>query len=203
MITVKWQHMSSENVVQLAELEEYGIEKDDIDIILDELPEYASVRNKGRLAESKDAPFSSDGMLDEDEKPNQVGREGESSISIGYSDFEVLLAGMAGERDFNVSEDRRLDLSGENKEEALGALFGASYAVFRRDVMEEGFPADHDSFEQDIGTQDEKERFMQEGAYEIQGEVMGSWGYNYEIMNEIMDAEQALETYNEVVDQIV
>lgn len=195
--------MAHNNMIQVAGLVEYGIEKDDIDVILDELPAYASVNNKGQMAESRDYPFTGDSILEEDEKPNQVGREGESSLSIAYDDFQYHLAGMVGEHEFNVSEDQRLDLPEENQEEALGALFGASYAVFRNQVMEEGFPADHDSFEQDIESQEERERFMDEGAYEIQGEIMGSWGYDHELMNEVMDAEQALDTYNEVADQIV
>lgn len=197
--------MNHNSVVQVAGLEEYGIGKDNIDIMLEELPAYTIVDNKGQMGDSDslESPFSSDGILDDDEKPNQVGREGESRLTIGYSDFEVLFAGMAGEGNFNVSEDQRLDLPEENREEALGALFGASYAVFRNQVMEEGLPAEYDSFEQDIESQEERERFMDEGAYEIQGEIMGSWGYDHELMNDVMDTQQALETYNDVADQLV
>jgi len=197
--------MNPDSIVELDTLEKYGIEQEDIDTLIDELPAYSFITNTGQLSESQwgDRPYSNDSILDEDEKPEHLGREGESQLGVGYSDFEVLLAGMAGEGNFNVSEDQRLNLPERNKEQALGALFGASYAVFRQNVMENGFPAEHGSFEQDIETQDERERFLQEGAYEIEGDIMGPWGYDHQIMNEIMDAEQALETYNQVTDMII
>ena len=195
--------MTVENVAQVADLKEYGINTDDLEVLINELPEYSYVKNKGRLDDSREYSLSRDEILEDDEKPDQVGRDGESSLGVGYSDFEVLLAGMVGEGNFNVSEDQRLHLPEENQQEALGALFGASYAIFRYNVMEEGFPADHDSFEQEINSQEERERFFEEGAYEIQGEIMGSWGYDPKIMTEVMDPEQALETYNKVVEELV
>lgn len=196
--------MNSERIAQVDSLEEYGIKGEDIDSILSELPEYSFVKNTGQLNERNNRPYNNnEDLLDDDEKPEHLGREGESQLGVGYSDFEVLLAGMAGEGNFSVSEDQKLDLPEERKEEALGALFGASYAVFRHDVMENGFPADHDSFEQNIDTQEERESFLKEGAYEIEGEIMGSWDYDHQIINEIMDGEHALETYNKVADLII
>lgn len=198
--------MESDSITQnadLGHLEQYGMGADDVETVLDELPEYAVVENKGQLGESRDYPFDSEGALDSDEVPEPRGREGESSLGIGYSDFEVLYTGMAGEGNFDVPEDQRLDLPEEKQEEALGALFGTSYALLRYDVMENGLSADHSTFKQDIETQEEKERFMEEGAVEIQGEIMGSWSYDHEIMNEIMDSEQALESYHTTADQLV
>ena len=69
--------------------------------------------------------------------------------------------------------------------------------------MEEGYPAEHASFEQDINSQEERERFFEEGAVEIRGEIMGSWGYDHEKMNEVMDASVALEAYNDVAEEIL
>lgn len=195
--------MESEDVIRVAGLDKYGVKQEDLEIILDELPAYALIDNKGQMAESRDYPFTEDGILDEDEKPDQIGREGESRLNIGYDDLQYHLAGMVGKGSFNVPDDQRLDLPEENQEEALGALFGASYAVFRKNVMETGFPADHATFNQDIESQEERQRFLEEGAYEIQGEVMGPWGYDHELMNDVMDVNTALEVYNEVVDQII
>lgn len=195
--------MDSESAIETANLKEYEIEKDNLKLLLNELQDYAGITNKGQLAESRDYPFSEDGMLDEEEKPDQVGREGESSLSIGYSDFEVLFGEMVGELDYNLSDDRKLDLPEDKQKEAAGALFGASYAIFRHQVMKEGFPAEHDTFRQDIDSQEERERFLEEGAHEIRGEIMGPWGYDHEIMNEVMDSEQALETYKEVAEEII
>ncbi|WP_414837448.1 hypothetical protein ACK3SF_04205 [Candidatus Nanosalina sp. VS9-1] len=197
--------MNSESLTQIADLghlEQYGMGADDVEAVLDELPEYAVIENKGQLAESSDYPFDSEGALDADEVPEPRGREGESSLGIGYSDFEVLYAGMAGERDFNL-DAQMLDVPEENTEEALGALFGTSYALFRYEVMEGGLPADHSTFRQDIDTQEEKEKFLEEGAVEIQGEIMGPWGYDHDLMNEVMDAQQALESYHTTADQLV
>ncbi len=198
--------MENDSLTQEADLEhleQYGTGREDVETMLDELPEYAVVENKGQLGESRDYPFDSEGALDSDEVPEPRGREGESSLGIGYSDFEVLYAGMAGEKDINISEDQGLDVPEENTEKALGALFGTSYALFRYDVMENGLSADHSTFKQDIETQEERERFMEEGAVEIQGEIMGPWSYDHDIMNEVMDPRQALDTYNSVAEELL
>lgn len=197
------EHDSITQKADLEHLEQYDMGTDEVETVLEELPEYAVIENKGQLAESIDYPFDSEGALDSDEVPEPRGREGESSLGIGYSDFEVLYTGMAGEGSFNVSEDQRIDVPEENQEEALGALFGTSYALFRYDVMEGGLNADHSTFKQDIESQEEKETFMEEGGMEIQGEIMGAWGYDHELMNEIMDPEQALESYHTTADQLV
>lgn len=198
--------MKPDSVTQeadLGHLEQYGMGVDEVETVLEELPEYAVVENKGQLDESENYHYGSGGTLDDDEVPEPRGREGESSLKIGYSDFEVLYSGMAGEANFDVSEDQRLDVPAENQEEALGALFGTSYALFRYEVMEGGLPADHSTFKQDIETQEERERFMEEGAVEIKGTIMGPWGYDHDIMNEVMDPEEALESFHTTADQLV
>jgi len=185
-------------------LEEYGVGEDDLETMLDIMPMYGFVDNKGQLDDSMESPFTEDGILDDEEKPDQVGREGESELGFAYDDFQYHFEGMIdGESFSNISEDEILDLPEENRKEAAGVLFGASYALFRNQVMEEGYPAEHDSFEQDIETQEERERFLEEGAVEIEGEVMGPWGYDHERMNEVMDADTALEAYNDVAEEIV
>lgn len=195
--------MNLENISIAFNLEKHAVEEENVETVLNLLPDYALVDNKGQLAEDSRTYGLDEGILEEDEKPEQVGREGESRLKIGYDDIQYHLAGMAGEGDFSVEEGERLDLPEENKEEALGAVFGASYAIFRYSVMEEGFPADHGTLTQDIETEEEKQKFLEEGAYEIKGTAMGPWGYDNEKLNEIMDTEQALQTYNEVAEQIL
>jgi len=185
-------------------LDQYRIEEDDLETILDVMPAYGFVENKGQLGDSQEHSFTEEGMLDDEEKPDQVGREGESELSFAYDDFQYHFEGMIdGESFSNISDDEVLDLPEENRREAAGALFGASYALFRNQVMEEGYPAEHASFEQDIDSQGERERFLEEGAVEIKGEVMGPWGYEHERMNEVMDADVALEAYNDVAEEVV
>lgn len=185
-------------------LDEYGIDGDDLETMLDVMPMYGFVDNKDQLDDSEEYPFTEDGILDDEEKPDQVGREEESELSFVYDKFQYHFEGMIdGESFSNISDDELLDLPEENRRGAAGALFGASYALFRNEVMEEGYPAEHDSFEQDIDSQDERERFFEEGAVEIKGEVMGPWGYDYEKMNEVMDADVALEVYNDVAEEVL
>ena len=184
-------------------LDEHGVEEDDLETMLDVMPMYGFVDNKGQLDDSEEYPFTEEGMLDDDEKPDSVGREGESELGLAYDDFQYHFEGMIdGESFSNVSDDEILDLPEENTREAAGALFGASYALFRDEVMEDGYPAEHNSFEQNIDSQEGRERFLEEGALEIQGEVMGPWGYDHEKMNEIMDPDTALEAYNDVAEQL-
>jgi hypothetical protein len=185
-------------------LDEYGINESDLETMLDLMPMYGSVDNKGQLDNSTESPFTEEGILDEEEKPAQVGREGESELSLAYDDFQYHFEGMIdGESFNNISEDEVLDLPEANRTEAAGALFGASYALFRNQIMEEGYPAEHDSFEQDIYSQDERERFLAEGAVEIEGEVMGPWGYDHDRMNEVMDADVALKAYKNVAEEML
>jgi len=196
--------MNASIVNEIQILEEYEISEDNLETMLDVMPMYGSVNNKGQLDDSVESPLTGGGMLDDEEKPDQVGREGESELTLGYSDFEVHYAGMIDEESFsNISEDEILDLPEENRREAAGALFGASYALFRNQVMEEGYPAEHSSFKQDIESQEERESFLEEGAIEIKGEVMGPWGYEHEKMNEIIDADTALKAYNDVAQETV
>jgi hypothetical protein len=185
-------------------LDEYGINESDLETMLNVMPMYGSVNNKGQLDDSIESPFTEEGMLDDEEKPDQVGREGESELSLAYDDFQYHFEGMIdGESFNNISEDEVLDLPEANRTEAAGALFGASYALFRNQIMEEGYPAEHDSFEQDIYSQDERERFLAEGAVEIEGEVMGPWGYDHDRMNEVMDADVALKAYKNVAEEML
>ncbi len=191
------------DLIQVTDFEEYGLEQEDVEVMLDVMPMYGIVENKGQLGEQQDYHFSEDGILEDDEKPEQVGREGESSLGFAYDDFQYHLAGMIGEGSFNVKKEEQLNLPEYSQKEAAGALFGASYALFRNQVMEEGFPADHASFNQDIESDEERERFLEEGAYEIEGEVMGPWGYDHEMMNEVIDPDTALEVYNQVAEKLV
>jgi hypothetical protein len=185
-------------------LKEYGISESDLETLLDVMPMYGRVNNKGQLDDSEKSPFTDDGILDSEEKPEKVGRKGESELSFGYDDFQYHFERLIdGESSGNVSDDEVLDLPEENRREAAGALFGASYAVFRNQVAQEGYPAEHHSFEQDIESHDEKKLFFEEGALEIQGEIMGSWGYDHETMNEIMDADAALKAYNSVAEEML
>lgn len=195
--------MKSSVVQDIPILDEYKIEENDLETMLDVMPMYGIVDNKGQLGDAEEYPFTEDGMLDDEEKPDKVGREGESEMSFAYDDFQYHFAGMIdGESFSNTSEDEILDLPEENRREAAGALFGASYALFRDEVMEEGYPAEHQSFKQNIDSQEEREKFLEEGAVEIKGEVMGPWGFDHEKMNEVMDADTALEAYNDVAKQI-
>jgi hypothetical protein len=185
-------------------LEEYDVEKDDLETMLDIMPMYGFIDNKGQLDDSIESPYTDDGMLDEEETADHVGRDGESELSFAYDDFQYHFEGMIdGESFSNISEDELLDLPKENSREAAGALFGASYALLRDQVMEEGYPAEHASFEQNIDSKEARERFFEEGALEIKGEVMGPWGYSHEKMNEIMDADIALKAYNDVAGEII
>lgn len=195
--------MSAIDLDRVSEVAGYDIREDDIAVMLDELPEFVQVDNKGQLDEPRDSPYSGGDVLDDDEMPERIGRKGESSLRVQYSDFEVLFAQMAGEVDYNQPTDHRFDLPEENREEALGALFGASYALFRDLVLNEGHPAEHSSFEQEIDSEEERAKFFEEGEYEIKGEIMGQWGYDHELMNEVMDADQALETYHNMAEELV
>lgn len=196
--------MNLSSVHDVPKLDDYGINENDLETMLDVMPMYGQVDNKGQLDDSIESPFTDDGMLDDEEKPDQVGREGESELNFAYDDFQYHFEGMIdGESFSNISDEEILDLPVENRTEAAGALFGASYALFRNQVMEEGYPAEHASFEQDIDSQDERERFLEEGAVEIKGEVMGPWGYDHERMNEVMDANVALKAYNDVAENLL
>lgn len=195
--------MVSDGILQLPSLEQHNIQQNDIETMLEVLPDYGMVKNKGQLEEQRNYSLGNEGFLEEDEKPKPVGRTGESSLKIAYDDFQYHFAGMTGQGEFNVPDHEKLNIPEENTDQALGALFGASYALFRDEVITNGHPADHSEFKQDIETQEERDAFFDEGAYELQGEVMGQWGYDHKTMNEIMDAEEALNVYREVTDQIV
>jgi hypothetical protein len=67
----------------------------------------------------------------------------------------------------------------------------------------EGHPAEHSSFKQEIDSEEERAKFFEEGEYEIKGEIMGQWGYDHELMNEVMDPDQALETYHNMAEELV
>jgi|APHM01.1.fsa_nt_gi hypothetical protein len=196
--------MEVHEVSDIQLLNEYEIEQEDLKTMLDVMPMYGFVDNKGQLEDSNEYPFGEDGILDDDEKPDNVGREGESELRFAYDDFQYHLEGMIdGESFSNISDDEVLNLPEEDRKEAAGAVFGASYALFRNQVIEEGYPAEHAEFKQDIQSQEEKRRFLEEGSFEIQGAVIGPWGYDHERMNEVMDADVALKAYNDVAEELV
>jgi len=183
-------------------LDQYGIGQRDLETMIDVMPLYGFVKNKGQLDDSEDYLISDEGLLEDDEKPGRFGRDGESELTFAYDDFQYHFEGMIDGESFGISDDEVLELPEEDRDEAAGALFGASYAFFRSQVMEEGYPAEHATFRQDIDSQDGRKRFLEEGALEIEGEVMGPWGYDHEKMNEIMDAGTALRAYNDVAEEI-
>lgn len=196
--------MKLSNEYDMSAIEDQDIKSNNIETMLNVMPLYGFVNNKGQLDDSPEYQFDQDELLDDDEKPEQVGREGESELGFAYDDFQHHFEGMIdGESFSNVSDDEILDLPEENRREAAGALFGASYAIFRNEILEQGYPADHASFKQNIDSQEQRERFLEEGAVEIQGEVMGPWGYDHDKMNEVMDAEIALKVYNDVAEEIL
>ena len=196
--------MKLSNEYDMSAIEDQDIKSNNIETMLDVMPLYGFVNNKGQLDDSPEYQFDQDELLDDDEKPEQVGREGESELGFAYDDFQHHFEGMIdGESFSNVSDDEILDLPEENRREAAGALFAASYAIFRNEILEQGYPADHASFKQNIDSQEQRERFLEEGAVEIQGEVMGPWGYDHDKMNEVMDAEIALKVYNDVAEEIL
>lgn len=195
--------MSFDEIVRVSGLEEHGLDGSDVEALMNVMPEYAVVKDVGEIGEEKSSHYSGHEMLDEGEVPGQRLREGESRLRIGYSDFEAHLADMAREVEFDVSDEERLDLPDGNREEALGALFGASYAFFRHRVAKDGIPVSHTSFSQELENQDDIERFLQEGSYDIRGEIAGGWGYDHQLMNEIIDVDTALEAYNDVAEEII
>lgn len=213
------ERMGSNEFFRMCGLEDYELDEVDMKHMFDLIAEYASVDNVGdledpdnhgsveenlhqqnfQIGDPENYPFTGDDLLEEEEKPGDTGRKGESRLSIDYEFFQYL-ACTVGETKFEISEHQKIDLPEEIEAEALGALFGASYAVFRNYVIDNGLSAENESIEQSIESEKEREMFLIEGAVEIKSEIKNLTDSNYGILSDMMDIDEAFDAYKKGFD---
>lgn len=182
--------ISTSETVEASGLEQYGITEESVETVISDFTDYFSVRHTGKTQENT---YDTE-HLDSDEIPERIGREGETRVNLGLDDLQYLFADRV--------KNNRYDLPETDTRDAFGALFGASYALKRHLIAENGFTEEsYEEFKDDIQNNQELKNFLESGAYEIRRDIMGDQGYNYEKLTEIMNPETALEAYNDIVQE--
>lgn len=183
--------LEAEEVIDTAGLEKHDLDIDSVNTLVDDFTDFIVTKNTGK---AKSSTYGTDN-LHRDEMPDTEGREGETQVRMSFDDIQYFFRDQLAEDAYGLPQ--------ENTEEAFGALFGASYALQRQQIAENGFSEDSPvQMEKDIEDDEQFQRFMEAGGYEIRMNLIGDSGLDYELLEEQMSYEQAMETYDEVLTEM-